>query len=398
LDVCLLDYVYSIKIRTFDAISFNNTSSIQFIMKKIIGIIYISLFICSMFAQSTNYRLLIGTYTAPGKSQGIYSYSLDLVNGVFTQQSVTTDITNPSFLALTSDKKFVYSVSESNNGSLACAFRFNKKTAKLSFLNSSSTTSGGPCFISVTNKHVFTANYGGGSLSVFGRNEDGSLTKVQQVIQHIGKSVNSERQGESHVHQVMITPDKKYLLANDLGTDKVTVYKYNIDASTNVLVPFYSITLKPGSGPRHSAFSKDGKLVYVLQEIDGTLSVLSLNNGRLKLLQETSVSIKNGIVNRAADIHFSPDGKFLYATNRGTANDITCFAVAKNGKLTLIQQFSTGGEGPRNFAITPDGKYLLVGHQKSDNIVIFKRDIKNGSLTDTGKRIEVGSPVCLLFY
>ena len=398
MEVCFLDYFYSTIIRTFEAISFNNTSTIQFIMKKIILIIYILLFMCSMFVQSTNYRLLIGTYTAPGKGQGIYSYSLDLVNGVFTQQSVTTDITNPSFQALTSDKKFVYSVSESNNGSLACAFRFNKKTAKLNFINSSSTTSGGPCFISVTNKHVFTANYGGGSLSVFGRNEDGSLTNVQQVIQHVGKSIDTERQGEPHVHQVMITPDKKYLLANDLGTDKVTVYKYNSDTSTNVLVPFDSITLKLGSGPRHSAFSKDGKLVYVLQEIDGTLSVMSLNNGRLKLLQETSVSIRKGIVNRAADIHFSPDGKFLYATNRGTANDITCFAVAKNGKLTLTQQVSTDGDGPRNFAISPDGKYLLVGHQNTDNIVVFTRDKKTGSLTDTGKRIAVGSPVCLLFY
>jgi 6-phosphogluconolactonase len=367
-------------------------------MKKILITFLISIVISATFAQTGNYRLLIGTYTAPGKSQGIYSYNVNLTNGVFAQQSVTKGVSNPSFLALTPDKKFVYSVSESADGSAAYAFSFDEKTAKLTLINSSLTNSDGPCFVSVTNNHVFTANYGGGSLSVFGRKADGSMTIVQQVIQHVGKSINPERQGEPHVHQVLLTPDKKFLLANDLGTDKVTVYKYNSDASFNVLVPFDSITLKLGSGPRHTAFSKDGKLMYVLQEIDGTLSVLKFKKGRLKLLQETTVVIKDSAVNGAADIHLSPDGKFLYATNRGTANDITCFAVAKDGLLTFKQQVSTGGNGPRNFAITPDGEYVFVAHQLTDNVVVFKRNTLTGMLSDTGNRLEVGAPVCLLFY
>ena len=391
-------FIYSTKIRTFEAISDINSILNHYKMKKTFITIFISTFISVTFAQTANYRLLIGTYTAPGKSQGIYSYKVDVANGVFTQQSVTTGVSNPSFLALTPDKKFVYSVSESADGSSACAFSFDEKTAKLTLINSSLTESDGPCFVSVTNNHVFTANYGGGSLSVFGRKADGSLTNVQQVIQHVGKSINSERQGEPHVHQVLLTPDKKFLLANDLGTDKVTVYKYNSDASSNVLVAFDSITLKLGSGPRHTAFSKDGKLMYVLQEIDGTLSVLKINNGRLKLLQEATVAVKDGIVNRGADIHFSPDGKFLYATNRGTANDITCFAVGKDGKLTFKQQVSTGGDGPRNFAITPDGQYVLIAHQFTDNIVVFKRNTTTGMLTNTRKQLNIGSPVCLLFY
>ena len=391
-------FIYSTKIRTFEAISDINSILNHYKMKKTFITIFISTFISVTFAQTGNYRLLIGTYTAPGKSQGIYSYKVDVANGVFTQQSVTTGVSNPSFLALTPDKKFVYSVSESADGSAACAFSFDEKTAKLTLINLSLTKSDGPCFVSVTNNHVFTANYGGGSLSVFGRKADGSLTNVQQVIQHVGKSINTERQGEPHVHQVLLTPDKKFLLANDLGTDKVTVYKYNSDASSNVLVAFDSITLKLGSGPRHTAFSKDGKLMYVLQEIDGTLSVLKINNGRLKLLQEATVAVKDGIVNRGADIHFSPDGKFLYATNRGTANDITCFAVGKDGKLTFKQQVSTGGDGPRNFAITPDGQYVLIAHQFTDNIVVFKRNTTTGMLSDTGKRLNIGSPVCLLFY
>ena len=188
------------------------------------------------------------------------------------------------------------------------------------------------------------------------------------------------------------------MLANDLGTDKVTVYQYKPNAAANILVPFDTLSIKPGSGPRHSAFSKDGKIVYLLQEIDGTVSVLRMQNGKLSLIQESSVIKNNKVVIRAADIHLSPDGKYLYATNRGTANDITCFSVAKDGKITFLQQISTEGVGPRNFAITLDGQYVFVAHEKSNTIVIFKRDMLTGLLSHTGKKIEVGSPVCLLFY
>lgn len=367
-------------------------------MKKTILFLLIMSAIGAVAAQNFNYRLLIGTYTDKGKSQGIYSYDVDMKSGVFSQKSATSGISNPSFLAITPDKKFVYSVSESPNGSAAAAFKFDEKTSMLTLINKSLTKSDGPCFISVTNKHVFTANYGGGSLSVFGRKADGSLTEVLQVIQHSGKSINAERQGEPHVHQVMVSPDKKYMIVNDLGTDKVTVYRYYPNSVSEILAPLDTLTVKLGSGPRHVAFTKDGKRLYLVQEIDGTVSALSFQKGKLSLLQEATVNYKPGIINRAADIHLSPDEKFLYATNRGTANDITCFSIGKDGKLTFKQQISTGGDGPRNFAITPDGNYVFVGHQFTDNIVIFKRDVKTGMLSDTGKRIKVGAPVCLLFY
>ena len=367
-------------------------------MNKSLLISLISALIIPVQAQKSNYRLLIGTYTSPDKSQGIYSYDVNMKTGEFTQRSVTPGVSNPSFLALTPDRKFVYSVSESPAGSSANAFTYDEKTARLTLLNASLTKSDGPCFISVTDKHVFTANYGGGSISVFGRKADGSLTGALQVIQHTGKSVNAERQGEPHVHQAIVSPDQKYVVVNDLGTDKVTVYKYNSNTATEILIPFDTLTVKLGSGPRHAAFSKDGTKLYLVQEIDGTVSVLGMGKGKLNLLQETTVDYKPGIVNRAADIHLSPDEKFLYVTNRGTANDITCFAVGKDGKLSFKQQVSTGGDGPRNFAITPDGQYVFVAHQSTDNIVIFKRDMKTGLLTNTGLQMKVGAPVCLLFY
>jgi len=367
-------------------------------MKKSLFVILYSLFLLPVFAQVSNYRLLIGTYTNTGKSKGIYSYSLDMKTGAFDQKSVATGVSNPSFLTMTPDRKFVYSVNESTKGSAANSFSFNERTGKLTLLNSSLTKSDGPCFITSTDHHVFTANYGGGSLSVFGRKADGSLTDALQVIQHVGKSINTERQNEPHVHQVIISPDKKYLLANDLGTDKVTVYKYNPQATNDVLIPSDTLSVKPGSGPRHSTFSKDGTKLYLLHEIDGSVSVINMKNGKLSMIQQTTVVKNDKVVVRAADIHLSPDEKFLYATNRGTANDITCFSVGKDGQLTFKQQISTGGEGPRNFAISPDGKYVLVAHQMTDNIVIFKRDSKTGLLTKTGKQIEVGAPVCVLFY
>ena len=135
-----------------------------------------------------------------------------------------------------------------------------------------------------------------------------------------------------------------------------------------------------------------------MQELDGTISVLNINNGKTELIQETTVVKNNKGKAWAADIHLSPDGKYLYATNRTPANDITCFFVEKDGRLTFRQQISTGGDVPRNFAITPDGAYLFVAHQDTDNVVIFKRNKKTGELSDTGKRISVGSPVCLVFY
>jgi len=352
----------------------------------------------SLTFQAQSYRFLVGTYTNTGKSQGIYTYELNGKTGVVTQKSVTMGVSNPSYLCVTPDKKFVYSVNESEEGSAANAFAFDAVSGKLNFLNRSMTNSKGPCFISATPKHVFTANYGGGSLSVFTRKADGSLSDLKQMIQHSGSSINLDRQAEPHVHQVIVTNDKRFILANDLGTDKVTVYKYNPDAIHEILTPWDTLDVKKGSGPRHIVFNGNGKLAYLVQELDGTVSVLLLKNGKLDLLQETTLISDPEQKAWAADIHLSPDGKFLYATNRAPANNITCYKVLKDGRLENYFMVSTRGDGPRNFALTPDGKFLLVAHQFSNNIVIFKRDTKTGMLTDTGERIEVGAPVCLVFY
>ena len=348
----------------------------------------------NLFSQT--YRLLVGTYTNTGKSEGIYSYSIDMQNNIITQTSLAKGILNPSYLALSSDKKFVYSVNQNDKNSTVSAFGFDN--GKLTFLNKVDANGAGPCYISATEKHVFTANYSDGSLCVFGRNADGSLTNTLQKITHTGGSINAERQKEPHVHQVIISSDKKYLIANDLGTDKVTVYRYYSLANKDILTPVDTLTVKLGSGPRHATFSKSGKRLYLVQEIDGTVSVIAIQNGILKLIQETTVIRTEGIVPRAADIHLSPDERYLYVTNRGTANNITCFSVGKDTKLSFVEQVSTKGDGPRNFTLTPDGRYVFVAHQFSNNISIFKRDLTTGKLTDTAQQIKIGAPVCLLVY
>jgi 6-phosphogluconolactonase len=353
-------------------------------------------FAFSQAIQAQTYRFLVGTYTNTGKSQGIYAYEFNGRTHESKLLSVTSGVSNPSYLCITSDRKFVYSVNESEQGSAANAFSFQASTGTLSLLNRSLTNGKGPCFISSTKNHVFTANYGGGSLSVFGRNPDGSLSECRQKIQQSGSSIRSDRQAEPHVHQVLT--NKYFVFANDLGTDRVLVFRYHPEATGDILTPWDTLNVRKGSGPRHLTFGKGGKRAYLVQELDGTVSVVSVSNGKLSLLQETSLLADTASKAWAADIHLSPDGKFLYATNRAPANNITCFRVDKEGRLEKAFVASTLGNGPRNFAITPDGSYLFVAHQFSDEIVVFGRNRKTGVLTDSNVRIPVGAPVCLVFY
>ncbi len=368
------------------------------IMKNIYAAILSFLTFATMQSQETKLNLIVGTYTKTCESKGIYVYEFDSKTGDFSLKNNTENILNPSYLSVSNDNKFVYSVSENDKKSSVSAFGFNSKSGKLDFINYQNPNGLNPCYIINDDKNVITANYSSGSISVLGKKNDGSIGEVKQVVQHVGKSINGSRQEAPHAHMVCFSPDKKYVLANDLGTDKVYLYQYNPNVANEVLVLKNAVPVKPGSGPRHLIFSKDDKYVYLLQELDGTLTSFSYADGTLKKVSETTVvasDFKGDI--GAADIHISPDGKFLYATNRGTANDISVFKILKNGKLEFVQRTSTLGKGPRNFTIDPTGNFLLVGHQYTNDIVIFKRDSKTGEITDTGKKIALCSPVCLVF-
>ncbi len=350
------------------------------------------------FSQNKHLNLIVGTYTKSCESGGIYTFDFDLNNGVTFLKSNTEKINNPGFLTISNDRNFIYSVNQFQNESSISAFKFNSKSGKLDFINSQNSSGINPCYITNDEKNVIVANYTSGSLAVFSKNSDGSLGVAKQVFQQFGKSVNPKRQESPHVHMVQFSPDRKYVFATDLGKDKIYIYNYNATSKTNMLAIKDSVSVKPGSGPRHFTFNKSGSLVYLLQELDGTLTVYKNKNGKLIKFQETTVIAPDFIgESSAADIHISPDGRFLYASNRGTANDISCFEIQKEGSLLFKARTSTQGKGPRNFTIDPTGNYLLIGHQYTNNIVIFEINKETGSLTDTGKRIDICSPVCLIF-
>jgi 6-phosphogluconolactonase len=368
-------------------------------MKRLLSLLPVMLLSLSMQAQTANYNLLIGTYTNPGKSEGIYTYQFNSTDGTTALKSVTRDIINPSYLAVSPDKKNVYAVSEAGASSAINAFAFDATSGKLEVLNKQGSQGADPCYVTADKHHVIIGNYSGGSLAVYGRQEDGSLTEAKQVIQHTGKSIDPEKRQESaHVHQVIFSPDQKHLIVNDLGEDHIYIYNYAPLAEKQVLTIKNVIKVPAGSGPRHLTFSPNGKFAYLAHEFTGKITAFVYANGRLKRIQEvgTVASDFKGRID-AADIHVSPDGKFLYQSNRGDINAISVFNILPTGRLSVASTTSTLGIGPRNFAIDPSGKFLLVANQRTDEVVIFNRNDVTGALTDAGQRIKVGAPVCLVF-
>ncbi len=363
---------------------------------------YFTLFLLLTFsigqAQKDKFNLLIGTYTKGCESKGIYVYEFDSKTGDFSFKNASENIVNPSYLAVSQDNNFVYSVNENGAQSKVSSFGFDSASGKLDFINSQDSKGADPCYIINDDKNVIVANYSGGTISIFGKNTDGSLSEANQVIQHYGKGPNAKRQQGPHVHMVHFSPDRKFVLSNDLGNDKVYLYEYDANSSNKSLKVKDSVSVAAGSGPRHLTFSKDGKYVYLLQELNGALTTFYYSKGKLKKVGETTILAKDFKgTSSSADIHISPDGKFLYATNRGEANDISIFQILKNGNLESKGQTSTLGKKPRNFAIDPTGNFLLVANQYTNDIVIFRRDQSTGLITDTGKRIDLCSPVCLVF-
>lgn len=366
-------------------------------MRKEFLVVLLVLFGIQFQAQENKWNLVIGTYTKSCDSKGIYVYEFDAVTGESQFKSSTENIINPSFLTVSKKNDFVYSVNEDGPKSTVSAFKYDSKKGTLDFLNKQNVQNPGPCYIINDDESVITANYSGGSVAVFGKNKNGSLTALKQLVQHSGKGINPNRQEKSHVHMVQFSPNHQFVLATDLGTDKMYLYQYNPKAAKPLELKD-SINVKAGSGPRHFTFSKDGKKLYLLHELDGTVSVFNYAKGKLQLIQETTVLAEDyKTMSTAADIHISPDQKYLYATNRKEANDISCFKILKDGKLEFVARVSTLGDGPRNFAIDPTGNFLLVAHQYTNDVVVFKRDQATGKLSDTGKRISLCAPVCLIF-
>lgn len=353
--------------------------------------------------KSEECYLLVGTYTS-GKSEGVYVYNFNSTTGDFKQVSVAKNISNPSYLAVSPDEKYVYAVNEdadkAKGGGAVTAFSFNKQDGTLKELNSQPSGGDHPCYVATdkNGKWVTVGNYTSGTVSVFPINKDGSLNAIAANIKHEGSGVNSERQEGPHVHSTVFSKDNSYLFVPDLGLDKIMIYAFNNKSGqlTPAGIPY--VEVEPGAGPRHFEFSPNNKYAYLMEEMTGSISAYRYKGkGQLDLIQNISALPPDfiGTVG-SADIHVSPDGKFLYASNRGESNTIAIFAInQQSGELVPVGHQSTLGKTPRNFNFDPSGNFLLAANQNSDNIVIFKRDKETGLLTDTGKKIEVGNPVCI---
>ncbi|WP_304066177.1 lactonase family protein [Pedobacter glucosidilyticus] len=346
------------------------------------------------------YHLLVGTYTRT-QNQGIFVYEFDSKTGKLKLEHTTEGIKNPSYLTINKEGTKVYSVSEQETSGVSY-FQFNNKTGQISYQNFQPSPSPGGCYISLTNddKYVFTANYGGGSVSVFPVKANGEVAPINQLIQHEGTSINERRQNKPHAHCIYPSVDGSHYYVPDLGADKVFAYQYQADAN-KPLIPAKqpSIAITPGGGPRHFIFNKKGTFAYLVEELTAHVSVYSHQNQELKQVQRISMNTPDFKgTNGAADIHLSQDGNYLYASNRGTANEIVIFKVDKtNGTLTKIDNVSCKGKTPRNFSIDPSNNFLLVANQDSNDIFVFKRDTKTGLLIYTGETVNVGAPVCLKF-
>ncbi|MGF6723938.1 6-phosphogluconolactonase [Paraburkholderia sp. GAS41] len=379
-------------------------------------VLMVSLVASHAFAQDTGpapadgvYDMIVGTYTG-GKSEGIYVYRFDTKTGEATPVSVAKTV-NPSYLVVSSDRRHVYSVNElpgdngpaSQRGGIS-AFGFDRVSGQLTFLNKVSAEGNDPCYLKISpdGKYLLTANYSvaadpGGSFAVFPLQADGQVGQAVLTVHHEGGGPVKGRQDNSHVHSTVFSPDGQYLFAQDLGADKLYSYRYTPDGSRGLFGPteWRYTDVKAGSGPRHLVFGPDGKYAYLTSELAATVSTFRYDDGKLTLLQVSPLTEPGfkGQVGAAA-IHLSPDGRFLYATNRGDANEIVIFSVdPASGHLKLIGRQSSLGKSPREFVIDPTGNWLIVGNQNSDTVYVFRRDPQTGLLEANPKRIEIGSPV-----
>ena len=358
-------------------------------MKKMAVFALLTLCVCCIQAQE-KVMMLVGTYT-DGGSKGIYTYSFDQETGDAEALS-SLDMKNPSYLTVSRDVGRVYAVSETNDDQASLnIIRLNSRTGEMQLLGSVPVMGGDPCYVASDGKNVLTANYSGGSMSVFSLNRHGTMPELTTRFLGATGGPDQTRQQTPHVHCACFTPDGKYALATDFSADRILSYRLS---EGRIVANGVAASVSADSGPRHLVFSKNGRYAYLMSELSGKVTVFRYAKGQLTTLQEIvsdSVGARGG-----ADIHLSPDGKFLYSSNRLQAEGIAIFAVdSRTGLLTRIGYQPTAAH-PRQFNITPNGQYLLCCRD-SNKIQVFRRDMKTGLLTDTHKDIPVSMAVCVQF-
>lgn len=367
--------------------------------------------------MKTETFVYVGTYTEPirfgtgkilqGKGEGIYIYRLDETSGSLEPVRLVAGIVNPSYLAFDSAQRFLYAVNELKSyqgkpGGSVSAFRVEPKRGDLTFLNKQPTHGTDPCHVLVDKKrtHVFVANFMSGSVCVLPVRADGSLGEACDFVQHLGSGVDPVRQKGPHAHSVTLDAANRFAFVPDLGLDKLMVYRF--DPKRGMLEPNSApwIKMKPGAGPRHVAFHPNGRVAFLVNELDSTLATLSYD-GRRGAFRELQIvtTLPEGFQGESscADVQVSPTGAFVYSSNRGHDSIVIYRVDRRSGKLTCVGHEPTQGKTPRSFGIDPTGRFLLAANQDTDTIVTFRIDPRSGKLQATGQVTPVPTPVCVKF-
>lgn len=364
-----------------------------------IGFLFFALVGSAQDAHSLNFY--VGTYTAEG-AEGIYLCTLDQETGTTSRINTFTGIDNPSFLRLSPDKNYLYAVSETAKGDGQTGYVHAYKVEKggdLVLLNAQESVGDNPCHVDVSpdGKAVLVSNYSSGTFSLLSVQNDGSLTPAQKTITNTGSGPKKARQSEPHAHSAKFSPFTDEIFNADLGTDQLNICHF--EDGTMVQHGQKFVKMPAGSGPRHFEFHPNGRVIYVINELSSTISTLKKQGNEWKLVDDIS-TLPDDFQGESycADIHISNDGKFLYGSNRGH-NSIAVFRVDPNDQsLELLETVPVEGNWPRNFGITPNGKWMLVANQRSGNITVFSIDKKTGALAFSGNQIELPAPVCVEFF
>jgi 6-phosphogluconolactonase len=348
----------------------------------------------------------VGTYTG-GKSKGIYRLDFDPATGALGEPSLAAESESPSFLAVHPSRRFLYAVNEVGQfagqpGGGATSFALDPGSGSLSRLNAEPTAGTFPCHLAVdrTGRMLMVANYGGGSVASFPIGADGAIGKASVVDQHRGSGPDRSRQEGPHAHSVDVDPGNNFVVSADLGLDRLFVYR--LDPSRGSIAPNQppAVAVEPGSGPRHFAFHPDGKHAYSIHEMASIINVFDYDPARGALTQQQAIrTLPKGFTgaNTTAEVRVHPSGRFLYGSNRGDDSLAVYQIDPGNGLVSLVEVEPSGGKTPRSFSIDPTGRYLLAANQDSDSIVVFRIDPETGALDPTGRKVEVGKPVCLVF-
>ncbi|MBK1897027.1 lactonase family protein [Chryseobacterium paridis] len=362
-------------------------------MKNILALILVILKSGQVYSQST--YVFFGSFNRDKTTEGLYVYRMDTIRGKLTKISSVKGILNPSFLTLSPDGKYLFACTESktkNAGSVS-SFAFNPENGKLTFINSQKSGGENPVYVSVhkSGKWLVNGNYTEGSISVYPVLENGQIQPEVQNFQFTEGSINSDRQDRSHIHSTVFSPDFNYLFAPDLGADKIRSYRFesNKTEPLQTTEPSFIPTVV-GTGPRHFTFHPNGKFAYCIEELGGALDAYSYDNGKLESIQRINThsdEVKDNY--ESSDVRISPDGKFLYASNRGGENNIAIFSIRGDGTLKIAGYQRTFGKQLRVFDIDETGKFLIVTNAGSGNVFVFKRDIKTGLLRKVGRKIKI---------